>query len=353
MIGFVAHIYYIAYTYRQMINHRGKTLSGFTIVELLVVIVVIGVLATISLVSYTGISQQATISSIQSDLNNTSKLLKLSQATNGIYPSDLSTINNGSNAPNSTNATIQYIVDNSTAPQTFCITAIKDSTTYMIDDNSQPKTGDCLGNNLVAHLDTGDTNSYSGSGTTWTDLTGNGHNGTLVGGVAYDSGNSGSLVFDGVDDYVNIAGFDFSSYTDLSISIWAKFAPGINSILIGNAGNNTNTGFSLRAWTTPNIYLYHASSATHTSTMSGTVWRNLTLVIKQGQYLKLYVNGQSDGSDLSVNNVSLSTANTLAVGRYGTNYYAGNIGDIRIYSDTLSDTEILRNYNYLKGRYGL
>ena len=56
-------------------------------------------------------------------------------------------------------------------------------------------------NGLVLHLDAGNPASYPGSGTTWTDLSGNGNDGTLVNGVGYDSANGGSLVFDGVNDY--------------------------------------------------------------------------------------------------------------------------------------------------------
>ena len=47
---------------------------------------------------------------------------------------------------------------------------------------------------LVLALDAADVSSYPGSGTTWTDLSGNGNNGTLVNGVGYDNG---SLIFDG------------------------------------------------------------------------------------------------------------------------------------------------------------
>jgi hypothetical protein len=57
---------------------------------------------------------------------------------------------------------------------------------------------------LVLYLDAGNPASYPGSGTTWFDLSGNGNNGTLVNGVGYTSDNLGSLVFDGVDDYVNV-----------------------------------------------------------------------------------------------------------------------------------------------------
>lgn len=70
-----------------------KRLTGFTIVELLVVIVVIGILAAITIVSYTGVSQKATASTLQSDLANGSRLLKMYYVDHGTYPASLD-INN-------------------------------------------------------------------------------------------------------------------------------------------------------------------------------------------------------------------------------------------------------------------
>jgi len=66
-----------------------QTSRGFTIVELLVVIVVIGILAAITLVSYTGISSRANIAVMQSDLSNSADQLKIYQAFNGSYPTTL------------------------------------------------------------------------------------------------------------------------------------------------------------------------------------------------------------------------------------------------------------------------
>lgn len=65
--------------------------SGFTIVELLVVIVVIAILATITAVSYAGISQRANIASIQQQLSSNSSLLRLYNAENSSYPTSLDT----------------------------------------------------------------------------------------------------------------------------------------------------------------------------------------------------------------------------------------------------------------------
>ena len=61
---------------------------------------------------------------------------------------------------------------------------------------------------LVLALDAGNTKSYPGSGTTWTDLSGNSNTGTLTSmdGNNYNSANGGYLDFDGTDDYVDVSG---------------------------------------------------------------------------------------------------------------------------------------------------
>jgi prepilin-type N-terminal cleavage/methylation domain-containing protein len=64
-----------------------KSTSGFTIVELLVVIVVIGILAAITIVSYNGVQQRARVAVAQADLGNMANYLELFKADNGTYPS--------------------------------------------------------------------------------------------------------------------------------------------------------------------------------------------------------------------------------------------------------------------------
>jgi prepilin-type N-terminal cleavage/methylation domain-containing protein len=86
-------------------NHsssRLKSKFGFTIVELLVVIVVIGILAAITLVSYNGITQKAIVSGIQSDLTNASQQLKIYYQLYSSYPTTM--VGNCPTAPTADNA---------------------------------------------------------------------------------------------------------------------------------------------------------------------------------------------------------------------------------------------------------
>lgn len=63
-----------------------KTKSGFTIVELLIVIVVIAILATISIVAYNGVQERARNSQRTSDIRAIANALELYYADNGEYP---------------------------------------------------------------------------------------------------------------------------------------------------------------------------------------------------------------------------------------------------------------------------
>src|SRR5665647_309433 len=187
--------YEVAMDYKSRSSTR-----GFTIIELLVVIVVIGILAAITIVAYNGIQGRAVAASLTSDLDNASKLLKLFQVDNSSYPTTIncaipdSAVNKCIKSSNGT--TYQYIA--ATVPQLFCITATNNSQSYNISQDGTPLAGPCP----VFSLNAGNSMSYLGTGNVWTDLSGNGNSGTLVNGVGYSSANGGAMSFDGVDDRV-------------------------------------------------------------------------------------------------------------------------------------------------------
>lgn len=124
-------------------GYRNKSFLGFTIVELLVVIVVIGVLAAITIVSYTGISQKAIASSLQSDLATASTQLKMFQVENSAYPNsitDCPTPSAGNLCLKATpgNNYSSYSANNTTSPQTFILLASNGGQIYKINNSSTP-----------------------------------------------------------------------------------------------------------------------------------------------------------------------------------------------------------------------
>ena len=74
---------------------------------------------------------------------------------------------------------------------------------------------------LVVHLDAADSNSYSGSGSSWNDISGNGNNFTLFGSPSYDSNTNGGVInFDKIDDYaesISTSILNRNSYTKVAI----------------------------------------------------------------------------------------------------------------------------------------
>lgn len=80
-------------------SNQNSRLSGFTIVELLIVIVVIGILAAITIVAYNGVQNRALNTRVQSDIKNVQRIVEAYNAVNGAYPStgSLSTVRSDGN----------------------------------------------------------------------------------------------------------------------------------------------------------------------------------------------------------------------------------------------------------------
>jgi prepilin-type N-terminal cleavage/methylation domain-containing protein len=121
-------------------SHQNK--SGFTIVELLIVIVVIAVLAAISIVAYTGVQQKTRTSAVSSALSQANKKLATYMVENNSYPPDLTTIN----INDTSSMSYQYSVNNSANPATYCITATNGNISYKASSASTtPTSGGCAG----------------------------------------------------------------------------------------------------------------------------------------------------------------------------------------------------------------
>lgn len=215
---------------------------------------------------------------------------------------------------------------------------------------------DIVRSGLVLDLDAGMNSSFNNTGgTTWTDLSGSGNNGTLTNGPTYSSANGGSLVFDGVDDYgpIGTSGFSFGSSAG-TLSGWAKATTanaGIGYWIIsyGSAGVSQSRFIGIYNQT------YYFGGYINDITASGVqlnTWFNMVGVY-DGTNASMYING------VLVSGPTAKTWNTVSsnaqIGRQtnGSEYWNGNISQASIYNRALTAAEISQNYNALKHRFGL
>jgi len=133
----------------KVMKRRVKQHSGFTIVELLIVVVVIAILATVTIVAYNGIRDRAQTSSVQSQLSQAMKKVQSTAIINSeLYPATL----DDAGIKDGNGITYQYTSNNAVTPKTFCITATLNQTrSYYISSKtgSAQQEGICPGHNLI------------------------------------------------------------------------------------------------------------------------------------------------------------------------------------------------------------
>lgn len=209
-----------------------------------------------------------------------------------------------------------------------------------------PKLPGIVTNGLVVNLDAGNPASYSGTGTTWTDLTGNGYSGTLANGVGYSSLNGGSLSFDGTDDIVNL--IPVVTTNTFTLNMWIYPIP--NSDPYGTLFAQTSSAgiFYLNSSKKITYYITPTDRVT-TAALTENQWNNV-VVINNGGNVSFYINNALDASTFS--SVNGFTATMIGNDNQSENF-KGNISIINLYNRALSAAEILQNYNAIKVRYGL
>lgn len=214
-------------------------------------------------------------------------------------------------------------------------------------------------NGLALYLDAGNPLSYPGSGTTWTDLSGNGNNGTLINGPTYSSANGGTIVFDGTNDYVATPYMFPSGNSAKSFSVWINAnSASLPWIVGGGIDNNDGRAFGLYLnGLTP---VFHGNGATYDMTFNGTIntstWYNIAISYN-GSVISGYLNGQLDNTKTVTLDTYPSPPSGVKLGVNGINssfaYFDGKIAQAMMYNRALSDTEISQNYNAVKSRFGL
>jgi hypothetical protein len=209
---------------------------------------------------------------------------------------------------------------------------------------------------LVLNLDATDTNSYSGSGITWYDLSGKGNNATLVNGVGYSTN---SLVFDGIDDYVS--GNDITGLCDkeMFISIFYKLtAQTTYPMLLTFGGSPIKFGVEIRYGVVselvevfiPTVNGNSYERLEHYLTFNSNEIIQIGLYVKDNVF-KLYKNGEVVASNTNVSPLSFGPTTPLNIGRrFDGFYFTGNIYNVMIYNRALTDIEIKNNYSYYNNK---
>ena len=218
---------------------------------------------------------------------------------------------------------------------------------------------------LVLAFDAGNTKSYPGSGTSWTDLIGRSQVGTLTNGPTYSSSNGGSIAFDGVNDFVNFG----TSYTGLdlvskSIQCWInKTSDGSYGIFdkdfdngapnYGGWGLWIQSNNKLWWWNHANLDLFDDGS----TTVSNSTWTNVAVTYNYATFTaNFYINGVLNSTKTNTNIVEkASTGQNMQIGaiRGNTANFPGSISFVKAYNRVLTAAEILQNFQALRKRYGV
>ena len=224
---------------------------------------------------------------------------------------------------------------------------------------------------LVLNLDAGNSVSYAGTGTTWTDLSDKRNNGTLVNSVTYNSANQGYLVFNGNGSYAGSGGYnpyvslprstdlDFGA-ADFTVEMWAYTTtanPHPEYITL-NVNAGSYAAFRMEYWNS-NVNLLHSYNGTSHANggsfpITMNAWQHIA-VSRIGGSVAVYVNG--------ILKITYSLPGSLIAQQdsrigdfYGSNGYysfSGNIALVKIFKGKgLTSAEVATHFDLTKSRFG-
>ena len=225
-------------------------------------------------------------------------------------------------------------------------------------------------NGLIYYLDFANTESYAGSGTSCSDLTGINSLGTLTNGPTFSSSNLGSIGFDGVDDYITtLSNSILNPTSSITVCAWSRYNGTYGGnyapiVFKRNQGVSYFEQFQLAYSGGGNVQIAIGNSSINTNesaTTTGSYTNQLNYAVGvvdiPGGTLKIYVDGVLNNTHNLVSITSMETSNNpLIVGGNAESfagYMGGNIFNVKIYNRALAATEISQNFLAMKKRFGL
>jgi len=208
---------------------------------------------------------------------------------------------------------------------------------------------------LVLCLDAANRKSYPGSGTTWTDLSGRGNNGTLENSPSYSSSNGGSLLFNGSTQRTICGNATNLQITVGTISAWFNATNG-NSSYNGIIAKQNAWGL----FVADNVLVAYdwGNNAERSTgiTVGNSSWNYVAMTFTESvgtpsNNAIVYLNGRPV---LTTTIKNLNNAIQVMVGEANAGqFFGGNIAQASIYNRVLSASEVQQNFNTLRGRYGI
>jgi len=221
---------------------------------------------------------------------------------------------------------------------------------------------------LVLHLDAANTKSYPGSGTTITDLSNNGRNGSMINGAAHSSASGGRINTDGTDDRIDIV-YASTNFINTSFTwvLWFIGTPNNNGPMpIFGYGSGSWPRLGIRLDNNGWMFSQYGTTGTGnrdvrfntTDANASTNWHCFAVTADYANTtITTYKNGILANTSVGWRD-STGNSGNLGLGRAGSTSWPnavlnGSVGPFMVYNKALSAIEILQNYNATKGRFGL
>jgi hypothetical protein len=218
------------------------------------------------------------------------------------------------------------------------------------------------GTNMLLYLDAGNTASYSGSGTTWYDLSGRGNNttGTSSTSPTYSSSNGGYFNFAGANYFQTTTSNYNVTYTGKTTFFAAQLASAMTSgsyrALFGAGGATQTRNFNTYLYYTGSAYQIHFSTNSLGGLSPNTVitpgtWFTVAVTQNSSGLITWYCNGVALGTTSST--LSQYVTDTYEWVGASDNYWNGNIGVVAVYGSALNAQQIKSCHNSVCARYSL
>jgi hypothetical protein len=214
---------------------------------------------------------------------------------------------------------------------------------------TEPRFIDIVTTNLVINLDAGNTASYSGTGSTWTNLVNNTQYSIING--TFNSGNGGSIVFNGTTTYLSI-GTPLSGGTNFTKEAW------VNADVVSNARNILSSASNV-FWNNGSTLgggVANSYSEVTSTNFPTLVWRHVVLTFDDtNDIMRLYINGVQVSEETEVTQSYISETERIGAHFFNGNpvsFWDGKIAQVRVYSAALTGAQVLQNFNSSRARYG-